>query len=189
MKANQLKLSALFGAALGGVFVYGMQSAQAQSATVPVQKPVTIKLGGFFPTSSSGRDAGGSSQFSAGLDYALVKTTSSNPLLPSVYFDYQGGSRNGGHTDSYGLGIAARDYVGSPALAQVSPYVGAGVGVYDEQLKRGGTNSKNTVNVGAKLLAGVEFSQSFLVEVNYQFLPKHNGVNPDGFGAQIGYRF
>ena len=189
MKDNQLKLSALFGAALGGVFVCGMQSAQAQTATLPVQKPVTIKLGGFFPTSSSGRDAGGSGQVSAGLDYALTKTTSDNPLLPSVYFDYQGGNRHGGRADSYGLGVAARYYVGTPALAQVSPYVGAGVGVYDEDLKRNGNDGGNTVNVGAKIFGGVEFSQSFLVEINYQFLPKHNGINPDGFGAQIGYRF
>ena len=185
-----LKLSGLFGVFLSSAVLSAAQinAAQAQT-TQPVQKPITIKLGGYFPTASSGRDAGGSSQFSVGLDYALAKTTSSNPILPSVYFDYQGGSRNGGHADSYGLGVTVRDYVGKPALAQVSPYVGVGLGIYDEQLKRNGTGSSNNANVGAKLLAGVEFSQSFLVEVNYQFLPKHNGVNPDGFGAQLGYRF
>lgn len=175
----------MFGAVLLGAFLH---PAQAQ-ATEPVQKPITIKLGGYFPTAGSGRDAGGSSQFSAGLDYALTKTASSNPVLPSLYFDYQGGSRNGGHADVYGLGVAVRDYVGSPSLGRVSPYVGAGLGIYDEQLKRNGTGSSNNGSFGGKLFAGVEFSQSFLVEVNYQILENHNGVNPDGFGAQLGYRF
>ena len=181
-----LKLSAL----LGGVFIsIAAAGAHAQApATQSVQKPITIKLGAYFPTASSGRDAGGSTEFSAGLDYAFAKTaTTPSPILPSVYFDYQGGSKNGGHSDSYGLGIAARYYTSTPG-ASVSPYFGAGVGIYDESLKRNGGGSSSNANIGAKLLAGVEFS-SALVEVNYQFLPKHNGVNPDGLGVQVGYRF
>ena len=102
---NILTLSALLGGALVSI---AAGSAQAQApATQPVQKPITIKLGAFFPTASSGRDAGGSTEFSAGLDYAFAKTTTTSPILPSVYFDYQGGSKNGGHSDSYGLGVAA----------------------------------------------------------------------------------
>ena len=180
---------AAVGTVLSAVFIgLSVTSAQAQ-ATEPVQKPITIKLGGYFPTAGSGRDAGGSGQFSAGLDYAFAKTASGNPLLPSVYFDYQGGSHSGGHSDVFGLGVAARDYVGTPSLGKVSPYVGVGIGIYDEQLKRNGTGSSNNGSIGGKLFAGVEFSQSFLVEVNYQILENHNGVNPDGFGAQLGYRF
>jgi len=180
---DNLKLSALF----SGVLISIAIGAQAQTPTQPVQKPITIKLGAYFPTASSGRNAGGSTEFSTGLDYAFAKTTTGNPLLPSVYFDYQGGSKNGGHSDSYGLGIAARYYTSTPG-ASVSPYFGAGVGIYDESLKRSGGGSSSNANIGAKLLAGVEFS-SALVELNYQFLPKHNGVNPDGLGVQVGYRF
>ncbi len=181
---NILK-SALLGGALISIAAVG---AQAQApATKPVQKPITIKLGAYFPTASSGRNAGGSTEFSVGLDYAFAKTNTTSPILPSIYFDYQGGNKNGGHSDSYGLGVAARYYTSTPG-ASVSPYFGAGVGIYDESLKRNGGGSSSNANIGAKLLAGVEFS-SALVEVNYQFLPKHNGVNPDGFGLQVGYRF
>lgn len=182
---STLKVNALLGSALGLLCLAA--GAQAQSAMQPVQKPVTIKLGAYFPTSSTGRDSGGNGQFILGADYALAKTATARPLLPSVYFDYQGGSRHGGHANSYGLGVAARYYTTTPG-AKISPYFGAGVGVYDEDLKKGDSGSNNTVNVGAKLMAGVEFS-SALVEVNYQFLPKHNGVNPDGLGVQVGYRF
>lgn len=182
---KNLKLSTL----LGGVLISMAAGAQAQApATQPVQKPITIKLGAYYPTSSTGRKTGGNGQFSVGVDYALAKTTSAKPLLPSIYFDYQGGSRHAGHANSYGLGVAARYYTSLPGAATAAPYFGAGVGIYDEDLKQGASGSNNSVNVGAKLLAGVEFS-SALVEVNYQFLPKHNGVNPDGFGLQVGYRF
>ncbi len=182
---ENLKLSALLGGLLISLAAVG---AQAQAPTTqPVQKPITIKLGAYFPTASSGRNAGSSTEFSAGLDYAFAKTTTTSPILPSIYFDYQGGSKNGGHSDSYGLGIAARYYTSTPG-ASAAPYFGAGVGIYDESLKRSGGGSSSNANIGAKLLAGVEFS-SALVEVNYQFLPKHNGVNPDGFGLQVGYRF
>ena len=182
--SRSLMLSAL----LGGALVSIAAGAQAQT-TQPVQKPITIKLGVYIPTSSSGRDAGGNGQFTIGADYALAKTVSANPLLPSVYFDYEGGNRHGGRSDVYGLGIAARYYSGRPALARVSPYLGVGLGIYDADLRRSGQGSGSTVSVGGKVLAGVEFSQSFLVEANYQFLPKHNGVNPDGLGVQVGYRF
>ncbi len=182
MKDN-LKLSAL----LGGVLISIAAGAHAQTATQPVQKPITIKLGAYFPSAGSGENAGGHTEFSAGLDYAFAKTNTASPILPSVYFDYQGGSKNGGHSDSYGLGLAARYYTSTPG-ASVSPYLGAGVGIYDESLKQNGGNSSSNANIGAKLMAGLEFS-SALVELNYQFLPKHNGVNPDGLGLQVGYRF
>ena len=183
-------LNALLGLVLGGALLVAAPGAQAQLApTQPVQKPISIKLGGFFPTSSSGRDAGGNTLVSVGLDYAFAKTAAANPILPSVYFDFQGGNRHGGHSDTYGLGVAVRDYAGSPALGRISPYVGAGIGLYDVDLKRGGTDAENTVNVGAKIFGGVELSNSLFGEVNYQFLPKHNGINPAGVGVQIGYRF
>ena len=182
---DSLKLSALLGGVLVSIAASG---AQAQTTTQPVQKPITIKLGAYFPTAGSGENAGGHTQFSAGLDYAFAKTSAGNPVLPSIYFDYQGGSKNGGHADSYGLGIAARYYTSTPG-ASLSPYFGAGVGIYDEELKQGGGGSSSSnANIGAKLMAGLEFS-SALVELNYQFLPKHNGVNPDGLGLQVGYRF
>lgn len=169
-------------------------AAHAQ-ATAPVTNPWSIKLGALFPTNDRASDNGGNTQFSAGLDYAFGKTTQNNPILPSVYLDYNGGSRNGGHVDTYGLGVAVRAYANSPAGANrqaVSPYVGAGIGVYNTDAKNNTsfyTRSGNNTSLGGKVFAGLEFTGDYFVEVNYQWLPSEAGINPDGVGLQVGARF
>lgn len=180
---------------VAGTLLVCMGVAQAQTA-VPVQHPLSIKLGALFPTSNSGSDNGGSAQISAGADYAIGKTTQNNPALPSVYFDYNGGSRRGGHVNTYGLGLAIRAYANAPSGANrqaVSPYYGAGIGVYHVDVKDARyapyTRSGQTTSVGGKIFAGLEFSGDYFVEANYQFLPSKAGVNPSGVGVQIGVRF
>ena len=164
-------------------------NASAQTTSEPVQKPLSIKLGVFFPTSGHAENVGGDAQFSAGLDYAITKTLTRAPIIPSVYFDYEGGARNTGHTDVYGLGVAGRTYFNSPLTASVLPYAGVGVGVYDEDLKPSDQNSENKVTVGAKVFLGTEFTNNVFVEANYQFIPSASGINPSGPGVQVGYRF
>lgn len=161
-------------------------AASAQTFTPNVQDPYSIKLGMFFPSNGDARSAGGSTQFSAGLDYALAKTTSDTPALPSVYFDYEGGASNG-HIDSFGLGAAIRTLTTS-ADNRFTPYVGAGAGVYYEDGNHNG-NSDTNVGIGAKVFVGENIGQGLFVEGNYQFLPSTAGINPSGFGVQLGYRF
>ena len=168
--------------------------AQAQT-TVPVQHPLSIKLGALIPTNSAATHNGGSAQISGGVDYAVGKTTQDNPTIPSVYADYNGGSRNGGHVNTYGAGVAVRGYGNKPGAANstgTSPYIGAGIGVYHSDIKNtqnGAVRSGNTTSIGGKVFAGLEFSQNYFVEANYQFLPSKVGVNPSGVGLQIGARF
>lgn len=162
--------------------------AQAATPTIDVVHPATIKIGAFFPSNGNNENAGGHTQFSAGLDYAITKTTQTNPSIPSVYLDYQGGTRNGGHINTIGLGVAIRSQ--SVNKSGSNPYFGGGLGLYDVSAKPGRDyNSKTGIVVGGKIFGGYEFKGGFLVEASYQLITKENGVNPSGLGVQVGYRF
>jgi len=182
----------ILGLLAGGLFV-SSGAAKAQTTTVPVQNPWAVKIGALFPTNSSGSRNGGSAQLSVGADYSFEKTTAENPTIPEVYFDYNGGSRNGGHVDTYALGIGLRAYGNHPAGANqqgVSPYVGLGIGAYYTDLKNGTTGRSGTsTDIGGKIFAGLDFTSNWFAEVNYQFIPSHDGVNPSGIGLQVGARF
>lgn len=166
----------------------------AQTPTAPVQKPLSIKVGANFPTESSARSNEGTTTLSAGLDYAFVKTAEASPTLPSIYLDYAGGNKNGGHVNTYGLGVAVRQYtngaIGSGG-STTAPYIGAGIGAYvvDVRNGSGGGGSSTKTNLGGKVFAGVEFGGGVFVEANYQLIGSNKGVNPSGIGAQLGYRF
>ena len=190
MKKNLLAA----GAAAFGVLTIAAFSptADAQTGTVtqPVQRPLSIKAGVYFPTGSHASSSGGGSQFSAGADYALTKTATANPVLPSVYVDYNGGSHGGGRLYTTGAGVAVRTYLGSPGTNGSSPYVGAGIGAYDISAKQnGGTQSKSEVKAGGKIFLGTDLSSGFFVEASYELLPSVAQVNPTGVAVQVGYRF
>src|SRR5579872_2713926 len=90
-----LKRKALPGMIVGGLLLCS-GAAQSQK-TVSVQHPLSIKLGALLPSTAAATHNGGSAQVSAGVDYAVGKTTEDNPTIPSVYADYNGGSHSGGH--------------------------------------------------------------------------------------------
>jgi len=188
-----MKRKTLPGMLVGGLILCA-GVAQAQT-TVPVQHPLSIKVGALFPSNSDATHNAGTADISAGVDYAFGKTTQENPALPSIYADYNGGSHNGGHVNTYGVGVAVRGYANKPGAANssgVSPYIGAGVGVYHSDIKNtrpAVAVSGSTTSVGGKVFAGLEFSQNYFIEANYQFLPSKVGVNPSGVGLQIGARF
>lgn len=186
MKLSVKPLPLLATLALG----FGVATIGHAQDTTPVQKPLSIKLGAFFPTQSNGRDLEGSTAFSAGLDYAFVKTATASPTLPSIYFDYAGGSKHGGHLQTYGLGVAVRQYTnGAPMAGGTSPYVGAGIGAYIADVKNGGGSSSTKTVLGGKVFAGLEFGGGEFVEASYNLIGSNKGSNPSGAGLQLGYRF
>lgn len=192
-------------------------SAQAQTApavdeTAP-PKPLTIKLGAFFPSNGNLKDLVGSTFFSAGAEYAFLNKQNPASLVPLVYVDYAGRGKNRSIDDgqgnsvsldltasTVGVGGGVRYYIGAPGTGSVTPYVGAGVGVYFNRIKvatavsSGGqsgsaSDSLNKTQVGFRLNAGIEFQKMYLLEANYTNAGSVEGTRIDGFGIQAGVRF
>ena len=180
-------LAAAFSAGLCGFF---SASASAQSDT-PAAKPITIKLGAFFPSGSALKDAVGKTWFSAGAEYAVTQgasSTTAQSLLPLGYVDYAENSSHGIKADYVGVGPGVRYYLTPPGAGTLTPYVGAGIGAYFLHASGFGS-SDNKTRFGYRLNAGVEFSQSYLFEINYTDPSSLDGAQFGGFNVQVGARF
>lgn len=189
MKKNRMMktmAAGCLGLALGGLAGGGAQ-AQAPEAA-PVTKPITIKLGAFFPSDSALKDVIGKTWFNAGADYAFSKVGDQQNLMPLAYVDYAGKSGNGLTVSYVGVGPGVRYYLSPPGAGTVTPYVGAGLGAYFLRASGGG-DSANKTKFGFKLNAGVEFQQMYLVEASYTNAGSESGTRFDGFNLQVGVRF
>ncbi len=176
----------LLGLALCGLAGAGAQ-AQAPDAA-PVTKPITIKLGAFFPSNGAVKTVVGKTWFGAGADYAFSKVGDQQNLMPLAYVDYAGKSGNGLTVRYIGVGPGVRYYLSAPAAGTTTPYVGAGLGAYFLHASGGGA-SYNKTKFGFKINAGVEFQQMYLLEANYTNAGSESGTRLDGFNLQVGARF
>ena len=176
----------MLGLALVGLLGTGA-SAQTTDAA-PVVKPITIKLGAFFPTNGALKNAVGKTWFTAGADYAFSKLGDQQNLMPLVYADYAGTNKSGLTVDYVGVGPGARYYLTAPGVSTTTPYVGGGVGAYFLHASGNGA-SYNKTKFGFKVNAGIEFQQLYLVEVNYTNAGSESGTRFDGIGLQVGARF
>lgn len=183
------------------------------SADAPAPKPITIKLGAFFPSSGNLKDIVDKTFFAAGAEYAFVNKENASPVTPLVYLDYIGRSKNRSVDDgqgnsvsldvtasTVGLGGGVRYSFGAPEAGSVTPYVGAGLGVYFNRVKAGlnvasggqsasVSDSANKTQLGFRLNAGLEFQRTYLLEANYTNAGKIGETRIDGFGVQVGARF
>lgn len=162
--------------------------AQDIGPTVPVQKPVSIKIGAFFPTDSNARDAVGNTWLTAGADYAFRKTDAAAPVLPLVYVDYAGKNKNGITLSTVGVGVGVRAYGNRATTTQVVPFYGAGIGAYFLHGSGGGT-SENKTRLGGKVNAGVELNSGPFLEAAYTLTGKVQGDDLNGISVSIGDRF
>jgi len=173
----------ILGMILGGALGTG---AWAQSDAAPA-KPITIKLGAFFPSGSRLKDGVSDTWFNAGVEYA-VPSGMSQTLTPLLYVDYAGSNRHGLNARYVGVGPGIRYYLAQPGAGTVRPYVGAGIGAYFLHASGFGT-SANKTQFGYRLNAGVEFSGSYLLEVGYTDPSSLSGTRFSGFNIQLGDRF
>jgi len=159
-------------AILGGVFIGSAQAQDSDKGTLKVEKPIRIKIGGFFPS-----EGDSDTLFHAGIAYDIAKTKATNPLVYGAFLDYYGKDGN----SLFGLGGTIRGYF-TPAVAMTRFYGGVGLGAYFADSDGGG----NETNFGGKLFAGVELNQGFFGEVDYVYPGTNRAA---GIGASVGYRF
>ena len=178
----QMKTMAVW---LAGATLCAAGSAARAQATEPVQKPTTIKLGVFLPTNANLKNGIGKTWFSAGADYAFNKQGAGQGLMPLAYVDYAGKSSSGVTVNYVGIGPGVRYYTSPPGTSSLTPYLGAGVGAYFIHA----TTISNKTRVGFKVNAGLEFNQSYLLEVNYTNAGSVVGTRVDGINVQAGLRF
>ena len=120
-------------AALFGTGLCGLGTGAAAQSDAPAAKPITIKLGAFFPSGSKLRDGISDTWFSAGAEYAFQPSASSataSSLVPLAYVDYAGINRHGVNADYVGVGPGVRYYLTPAGTSTLNPYVGAGIGAY-----------------------------------------------------------
>ena len=171
-----------------GLLALGVASAAKADQ---LQKPWSIQVGATWPWQSQAQNDEGKTTLNAGVDYAFNKSGRRTPTVSGAYFDYSGGSNNSNYLYTYGVGVDLRTYAGRPAgdnASGATPYYGAGIGVYSINDKDSGT-SDNSVSVGGKIFAGLEFTGSYYAEVGVQFLPSSNGADPSNLGVDVGLRF
>ena len=183
--------------------------APATASAQDVQKPVTLKLGAFFPSNGDVKKALGNTWLAAGLEYAIQKPAAAtgsplNAVTPLIYLDYAGKSKKVNGIDLDGrtinLGVGVKYYAPTQGAVTVRPYIGAGIGAAFVHAKSSQTTTngevttttsvtKDQTNFGYKINGGVEFAQNYLVDVAYWNSGKVGGVHLDGYGVSLGYRF
>ncbi|MGO8670103.1 MAG: hypothetical protein ACLQVD_01860 [Capsulimonadaceae bacterium] len=167
-----------------------LASAPGARAQVPaILGSGDIKLGVYDPSNSNARLYSGDTQPNIGADYTLPAI----PLLPrpTIYADYEGASKNNGHVNTFGIGLATKYSQNLLSdLTKVTPYVGFGIGGYREDVRNAKLLSSGTsLTIGGKVFAGVDF-RNYLVEASFQILPTdQKDINPSGLGLQVGYTF
>jgi len=209
-----MKKTMMFGVLGMMLCAIGAQAQTTPATDAAPQKPITIKLGAFFPSNGDTKNLG-KTWFAAGAEYAFAKPGTS--LLPLAYVDYTGKSKDlgtilddgAGNTisgkisaTSIGVGVGVRGYASTTGA--ITPFYGAGLGVYFDQVKVDGSGtglfaksasvSKNKTNLGFKLNAGVEFQRMYFVEAAYTNPGKvdlGDGISAklEGFDLLVGARF
>jgi hypothetical protein len=176
-------------AMLGIIAAATISGAQAQTSTTgnSIPDPIVVRLGVVWPNDSAVRNLSGDSPISAGVDYALGQSGLNGSNISSIFLDYYGGSANG-HFNAYGLGLSDRVYTSSSGPVNQSTgqafFTGGGAGVYQLDDSFG-----DATTFGVKIFGCIEYSQRYIVQLNYLFLPGAAGVNGSGFGLQVGMRF
>ena len=152
-----------------------------------ILRPIVVRLGVVWPDNRRFESIS-NTPISAGVDYALGQSGLNGSNISSIFLDYYGGSANG-HFNAYGLGLSDRVYTSSSGPVNQSTgqafFTGGGAGVYQLDNSFG-----DATTFGVKIFGGIEYSQRYIVQLNYLFLPSAAGVNGSGFGLpEFGMRF
>jgi hypothetical protein len=145
--------------------------------------PLSVSLGAQFLTQGNAQKAGGDVQTDFGANYDVI----SAPVVPiqaSLTFDASQGSNGNGMLNVLGFGLAGR--LTTPL------YAGAGLSVYNVNLRADTLNAPNTTSlgIGPSFFAGDRFLSlpggvNFSLQATYKKVPQFDGVDPSSFGVGL----
>jgi hypothetical protein len=168
-------LTAITGAALFSV------SAAPSRAQLPLIPKIRLKAGIFIPQDSTLSNGVGNTWLKIGADVSLPVGLN----LPIVGASTRLGIDYAVKGSSNIIPITLMEVI-QPSVAIHSPvYGGAGIGLWTAHIKGAGSSSK----LGFRLMGGIEFSEKFFGEVQYDIVGKIGGVRADGFSILVGTKF
>ncbi len=177
------------------VLSFGVTASMAQApASSPDtrHRPFNLTVGGLIPFSGDAVKLGGVVYTGVGLSYfptrsAIPAKMASGSRL-GLRADYVRGQSSIGEVTSAGISPVYQRVAGTFRGNRL--IYGLGLGLFhthvrDSEMK----TSDNSVGLGGRLSAGMEFSNNILVDLSYSELPGALGAHPRGFALQIGTRF
>ena len=152
-------------------------------------RPISLRVGAYFPTSSRARRDVGQTLPSVGVDYALHQESATSSTFISL--DYIDRSSAGNELRivplTYGL-----HYI-QDTNAKNATYVGFGVGAYFTNITvtndTGSHDSHSDVLYGGFVNAGVNIGATSFLDLRYHFTTTSGSVNPGGAQLSVGFRF
>jgi len=177
-------------------------------------KNIALEIGANYAADGDVRDATQSTGIHVGLGY-ILPTRSVNPdhrSWTTIGLMYNQNSGNGNKLTVWGLTAEQRYSVASPrSTSAVRPYVGLGLGIYRDHAEADASEappvltlaagegagssgvsedlSETKTRLGGRLMAGVEISQSYYVELAYNLTGKVADARSDSFTLSAGARF
>jgi hypothetical protein len=159
----------------------------------------TVAIGASFLTDSTAKNNTDSTGLRGAIDFNLPNQTAGASGTPSIDFDYDTNSGHGNHIDTLGVFLSDRFTAKQTKATGVIPYFGAGIGFASIQGSRNVTTgfgasahttrrSKSATNFAGKLIAGLNFGQSF-VEISYALNGDVDHVDADTIDLAIGTHF
>jgi opacity protein-like surface antigen len=167
-------------------------AAVAQNPT----SPIMIRAGVANLTEANARDTVGRSPFAIGASYNFGTYANMPNATQWIDLDFLTGSRDGNRLNVYGLSYTVRFDLGQQAEMGFRPYIGAGVGVFQNEFRPtdgGGdfiaSDTERSTRFGGKVVAGASLTANFGVEVGYFYSGKVAGARTDNWTIQGTYRF
>jgi hypothetical protein len=158
----------------------------AQAQTLKPERPISLKIGGYFPVRKGFSDATNDVLWAAGASFDFFKTPGGNATVAGVYLDgafYDSSSRDG---SLVGLGVQGRTYLRGIA-ATSGLYALYGVGSYYQYAKSSGFSTSEW-RFGGKLGFGLDTGSRLFFEATYTSIDGGK-LDGDGIQAFVGLRF
>lgn len=149
------------------------------AAQVDILPKFRVKAGIFLPQNASLKNLVGDTWFKVGADVDV-------PLFPGVIGSKTRAGVEWTQNGRNNILPITLTQVWQPSTAVRSPiYFGGGIGLWTARFIGSGTASR----FGFRLVGGVEFSERFFGEVEYDFVDKISGIRADGLSVLVGTKF